>query len=112
MFEDPWQAAHQPSFPPEEKAAAVLSEPPQEMLHAVLDRHYRAWCDQSLPALAAQTPRQAVQTPAGRAAVMALLKDFESQAARRAAAARYDFRWLWKALGLAYPDEQGPLKAD
>src|SRR5512143_1150719 len=112
VFEDPWQAARQPSLPPEEKAADVLSEPRQEMLHAVLDRHYRAWCDQSLPALAGQTPRQAVQTPAGRAAVMALLKDFENQEARRAAAARYDFRWLWKALGLAYPDEQGPLKAD
>ena len=56
--------------------------------------------------------RQAVQTPAGRAAVMALLKDFENQEARRTAAARYDFRWLWEALGLAYPDEQGSLKAD
>jgi hypothetical protein len=105
VFEDPWKMVEQRSRKPRKVAAEAVPAQNQETLQRFLDQHYRAWCDQPLPALRGQTPRQAVQTEPGQAAVIALLKDFENQESCRTDAEPYDFRWLWGELGLVYPDE-------
>jgi hypothetical protein len=46
-------------------------------LSEIIGRHWEAWIDQEIPALAGKTPKEAVQTPDGREAVEALLKDAE-----------------------------------
>jgi hypothetical protein len=74
----------------------------QRLITQFLDRHYSTWPDTSLPALAGMTPRQAVETPEGRAQVVALLRDFEnaSERSRKAGEPTYDFSRLRAELGL------------
>ncbi|HEU4427207.1 MAG TPA: SEC-C domain-containing protein [Myxococcota bacterium] len=66
----------------------------------VKDRHYREWLDLPVPALSAKTPRQAARTTRGRAALAALLKEFENHEAREERADAYDFAWLRRELGI------------
>lgn len=74
----------------------------RRFLHEYSERHYASWPDRALPALGGKTPRQAVKTPKGRAAVIDLLKTFESESARQNKAGRYayDFSWLRRELGI------------
>lgn len=70
----------------------------------VLDRHYRAALTSAVPMLAGRTPKQAVRSKSGRQQVVEWLKYPENQSAHRAEASgqpRYDFTWMWEALGIA-----------
>jgi hypothetical protein len=62
--------------------------------------HYEGWADHPLPALAGKTPRDAVRSAGGRAAVDLLLKDFEYQESRLSPEARFEFSEIRKELGL------------
>ena len=85
-------------FPPPGSAPAVPV--PDEILHELKRRHYADWPDHPLPALDGMTPREAVRTADGRAAVDNLLKEMENQE-QRAPGAAFDFSALRRALGLA-----------
>ena len=72
---------------------------PDEIVHELKRRHYADWPEHPLPALDGMTPRQAVRTADGRAAVDNLLKEMENQE-QRAPGAAFDFSALRRALGL------------
>jgi hypothetical protein len=93
-----------PPRPPREDER-VPPEVEAELLQNLYAQHYRAWLDTPLPALRGQTPRDATQSKAGRARVVAQLKDLESLSARDRLAGRpaYDFGWMWAELGLVRP---------
>ena len=57
----------------------VRDMPPdlQHMEEEMARRHWRAWLDTRVPALANRTPRQAARTPGGRERLEALLAQFE-----------------------------------
>lgn len=94
--------------------AAPAREPPSssdvpqevatELVHAMLDKQYRATLDQPVGMLGDVTPRAAARTPNGREKIAAWLKYLESRSASRAdpadPMATYDFRWLWRELGV------------
>lgn len=85
------------------------SEVPPEIartvIHDYLDQHYRRTIDQPIAILGGVTPRAAARSDAGRARVVAWLKDMENHAARASggdeAMASYDFGWVWRELGVA-----------
>lgn len=82
-----------PEIPPEVEA---------QVLQQSYDKHYRAWVDLPVPALADFTPRQAVKMPGLRPTLVGLLKDLAvmSERARVAGRFAYDASWLWSELGL------------
>lgn len=67
-----------------------------------MDRRYRAWPDERLPALGDRTPRELVKTPEGRREVADLLTFFEENPVDTAEdrSVAYDFGWLWDELGI------------
>ncbi|MDZ7855840.1 hypothetical protein [Sphaerotilus sp.] len=84
-----------PDLPPE-----VLAQAIEQVMH----RHYAHWCDEPIPALADQTPRQAIATPSGLERVKGLLREYEAGEAHQAAAQgrrAVSYRFLWDALGIA-----------
>lgn len=103
---DPMARLGQPPVP-SMRADSVPAIPPAE-LHRIAElmirRTYANWCDEPIPILGDQTPRQCLATPRGRESVRNLLRTYEFDEARRAEAdsrqpASFDF--LWQALGLA-----------
>ena len=79
------------------------SQPPPEAEQLILDfkrRHYADWPNHPLPALDGKTPREAVQTVAGRGAVDVLLKEMENLEQRAGKGASFDFSLLRRELGL------------
>lgn len=62
--------------------------------------HYATWPDHPLPALDGKTPRQAMRTQKGRAAVERLLAEIEHREQASPPAVRYDVDALRTALGL------------
>lgn len=77
--------------------------PPAEAAHVVreiMTRHYTEWLDSPIPALEGKTPRQAVRTAKGRAAVDLLLKEIENREQRRPDGAAFDVSWLRRELRL------------
>jgi len=83
-----------PEIPPEVEARVV---------HQVLDRHYRRWPDEPIPALGGITPRQAAADPESRSQLIELLKELErseERLSRQKGIPAYDFGWLWTELGV------------
>jgi hypothetical protein len=73
----------------------------EEQLDAMMERHEDAWVDTPLPALEGATPRQAVDDPTRRDAVLRLLDDFERHAAHWDSPGRpMDAARLRRMLGL------------
>lgn len=68
----------------EELSPADLAESAEvkALIERQMTAHYEAWVDTELPALAGQTPRQAVADPEGREKVEALLCEFERSVRR------------------------------
>ena len=85
-----------PFLPPGSAPAVPV---PDEIVHELKRRHYADWPDHPLPALDGMTPREAVRTVDGRAAVDNLLKEMENQE-QRAPGPPFDFSALRRALGL------------
>jgi len=97
--------------PPEEREPEEPVIPPEiqaRLLAGIEDRHYRAWIDTPLPALAGVSPRQAARVRALRSALVGLLKDFSaaSELERRNGRYAYDFSWMWVELGI---DPKAPM---
>lgn len=72
-----------------------------ELKKQALQKLYRSWPDENLPALDGLTPRQAVKNGKGRRRVIELLKTIES--GHESAGDDIDLGWLWKELGLKRP---------
>ena len=75
--------------------------PPPEARQFILDfkrSHYATWLDEALPALGGKSPREAVRSPAGRAAVDVLLKEMENLEQRSPTDERFDFSELRRRL--------------
>ncbi len=81
------------------------SLPPEVEIQVVknlMDKHYRKWLDEKIPALSHRTPRHAVTLKTYRRKVIDLLKELENTESHSVnrGKAPYDFEWLWKELGL------------
>lgn len=93
----------------EAQAAAALPAsglPPEvlaQALEQVIRRHYANWCDEPIPLLGGQTPRQAITTPSGLERVKGLLREYEDGERRQSAAQgrpAVSYQFLWDALGV------------
>ena len=84
-----------PEVPPEEL-------PPEAEQHLLefKRRHYAEWIDLPVPELNGVTPREAVRSADGRAAVDALLKSAENAENRSGSGAAFDFSGIRRELGL------------
>ena len=65
--------------PPERGEGPDLSESPEvrERIREMMHAHYERWLDEEIPALGGLSPLKAVQNPAGREKVEALIDDIE-----------------------------------
>lgn len=86
----------------EEKQALLNSPEIQEYLDQTLHDHWKSWLDMTIPALGGMTPRQAIQTAAGREMVKALLDDIEDTEKRGQGNLKQQkyIDWVRKELGL------------
>ncbi|MBI3069021.1 MAG: hypothetical protein HYY79_09170 [Betaproteobacteria bacterium] len=89
---------------PAPRRRSVPKRVEQEVTQRFLDRHYRTWLDEKIPALDGKSPREAVRDFEGREQLVALLKQLENLEARRAkdTGMGYDARWLWRELGIEH----------
>lgn len=82
-----------PEIPPEVQT---------ELVHATLDKQYRAIIDQPVPALGDVSPRAAARSAKGREKIAGWLKHLENRSShagdRSDPMATYDFTWLWREL--------------
>ncbi len=107
-MEDPRYRLEHPRPAEERKDAAAAGIDPTtaaELELQFLDRHYRTWPDEPVPALGGRTPRDAARSPRMRKRVVDLVKLLENQEARRASRGEkpYEFSWMWADLGLEQP---------
>lgn len=75
----------------------------RQIVHDMMDRHYRKQLDEPIPALGDISPRKAVESGEGIQKVEAWLKRLENLNARtgeEAPMASYDTTWLWEELGI------------
>lgn len=83
---------------------AVPPEAAAQLVHDVMDRHYREALDQPVGMLGELTPREAAKTASGRKKVAEWLKFIENRAANHPndadPMATYDFSWIWRELGV------------
>ena len=101
------QTVEQMKAAPPTKKRPDVEIPPEvqeRLVHAVLDRQYRALLDEPVPMLGNVSPRSAVRSARGRRNVAAWLKHVENRS-RNASdpndpMASYDFTWLWRELKL------------
>ena len=78
--------------------------PPPELAAMILEaktEHYRAWLDESIPALGGRTPREAAKDPRLRRDLDVLLKEFEYGETQQPAGTRIDFAMIRAELGLS-----------
>lgn len=90
---------------PGPKAEPSSEIPPNmqtELVHAILDKQYRATLDQPVSMLGDISPRAAARSARGRRNLAAWLKYIENQSRNRSDAddplATYDFSWMWREL--------------
>ncbi len=88
--------------PKRRQESEIPLEVQQQVVGEYLERHYRGWVDESIPALGGRTPRHAVRLKTVRPKVIEMLKDIENGMARERAAGRpaIELDWLWAELGL------------
>ena len=83
-------------------ASDIPLEIQTKLIHAALDKQYRALLDQPVPMLGNRTPRAAARTAHGREKLAAWLKHLENRSRQQPNAgdpmASYDFAWLWREL--------------
>ena len=74
-----------------------------QVIHTMLDQHYRQSLDEPIPLLGNKTPRQCAKSKKGREKVIDWLKHLENNELRRAAQEGqkpYDSNWMWEELKL------------
>lgn len=91
--------------PDRKKAAArIPREVETGLVHAALDRQYRALLDEPVPMLGNMSPRAAARSAQGRKNVAAWLKHLENSSGNTTdqsdPVATYDFAWLWQELNV------------
>jgi len=82
--------------------AEAPSEDQKQVVHQVLEKHYRKWLDEAAPALGDLSPREAAADPERRPEVIAQLLEAEERT--RASSwpmNEFDFDFLWEELGLS-----------
>jgi hypothetical protein len=80
-------------------ASEVPPEIQTKLVHATLDKQYRALLEQPVPMLGNLTPRAAARTKSGRQKLAVWLKHLENRSRQPEATdpmATYDFAWLWR----------------
>lgn len=89
---------------PAEPTPAVDPEIATPLVHAMLDRQYRATLDEPVGMLGNITPRAAARTVAGRERLSAWLKHLENRSGNQPdpndPMATYDFTWIWRETGI------------
>jgi hypothetical protein len=85
--------------------SALFAVPPEiqtKLVHATLDKQYRALLEQPVPMLGNLTPRAAARTKSGREKLVVWLKHLENRSRQQPEVtdpmATYDFAWLWREL--------------
>ena len=91
--------------PREERRDEAPSPEAAALLKRTLDKHYRRWLDQELPALDGSTPRAAAVNITLRPRLVDLLHQMENDEARAPLSdlGAYDFGWVRRELGLERP---------
>jgi len=83
---------------------AIAPEIATPLVHALLDRQYRAVLEERVPMLGDTTPRAVARTKGGRERIAAWLKHLENSSSRQEdpndPMATYDFNWMWRELGV------------
>ena len=82
-------------------ASEVPPEIQTKLVHATLDKQYRALLEQPVPMLGNLTPRSAARTKSGREKLAVWLKHLENRSRQPEATdpmTTYDFAWLWREL--------------
>jgi len=82
-------------------ASEVPPEIQTKLVHATLDKQYRALLEQPVPMLGNLTPRAAARTKSGREKLAVWLKHLENRSRQPVATdpmTTYDFAWLWREL--------------
>ncbi len=85
-----------------EEGSEAPREEQQQVVHQVLEKHYRKWLDETAPTLGDLSPREAVADPERRPEVIAQLLEAEERT--RASSwpmNEFDFDFLWEELGLS-----------
>ena len=89
---------------PVEPAPAIPPDVATPLVHAMLDRQYRAVLDEPVGMLGDVTPRAAARTAPGRELLAAWLKYLENRSGSQPEPAdpmaTYDFSWMWRELGI------------
>jgi hypothetical protein len=88
--------------PTGEEASETPPEEQRQVVHQVLEKHYRKWLDEAAPALGDLSPREAAADPEHRPQVIAQL--IEAEQRTRASSwpmCEFDFGFLWEELGLS-----------
>jgi hypothetical protein len=88
-----------------QSTSEVPPEIETKLIHATLDKQYRAILEQPVPMLGNLTPRAAARTKSGREKVAVWLKHLENRSRQpdtNGALATYDFAWLWRELKLEH----------
>jgi len=75
-----------------------------EMITEVMDKHYRTILDEQIPVLNNKTPRECAKDKSLNAMLSQWLKGLESSTASMPQMQDYDFKWVWKELGMKYPN--------
>ena len=90
---------------PRDRPRPAPDVPPEiqtKLVHAALDKQYRALLDQPVPMLRDLTPRAAARTVSGREKLAVWLKHLENRSRQQPTPAdpmaTYDFAWLWREL--------------
>ncbi len=82
-------------------------EVPAELVHALLNKHYRKVLSEPVPMLGNITPRDAARTPSGRVKLVEWLQQLEAGSAVHRTDGNplgtYDFSWMWTELGMQKP---------
>ena len=89
----------------DDRPSSALDLPPEvqtQVVHAMLDKHYRALLDEPIDMLGDISPRAASRSAKGREKIAVWLKHLENRSRhaddRNAPMATYDFTWLWREL--------------
>ncbi|MCC7201939.1 MAG: SEC-C domain-containing protein [Nitrospirae bacterium] len=100
--QEPSQAIKYPPRKESKKKEEIPEEVQASIMKTFLDKRYRDWLEEEIPALSNRTPRHAVKLKTFRPKVINLLKEMENMEAHAARRGKipYDFGWLWKELGL------------
>ncbi len=105
-FEDIEQRLQSRQGKQTEPISEIPPEVEQQLINEYMDKHYRQWIKDRIPALGGKTPRQALRSKKGKKQVIELLKQMENmeESKRQAGRPCYDFSWLWDELGVEQED--------